>query len=166
MSELRTRTYSWQDPMESAGMGLQLSGLEYMQAIASRQIPPPPITATMNITGIEVVEKGKVVFTAEPAEFLYNPIGVIHGGFASTLLDSALGCSVHTMLPQGTAYTTLELHVNFVRAITKDTGPLRCIAEVIHCGKQMATAQARLVDMKDKLYNHGTTTCLVYRIGE
>jgi uncharacterized protein (TIGR00369 family) len=164
MSDLRTRTYSWQDPMIGAGQALQLSGLDYMSAIARGEIPIAPIGATMNLTGIELVEHGKIIFVAEPAEFHYNPIGVVHGGFASTLLDSALGCAVHTTLPVGMAYTTLELHVNFIRAITKETGPLRCIAEVIHSGKQMATAQARVVDRNDKLYNHGSTTCLVYPI--
>lgn len=109
---------------------------------------------------------GKAVFTFLPAEYHYNPIGSVHGGIASTLLDSALGCAVHTTLPAGAAYTTLELHVNFLRPLTRETGLIRCEGEIIHSGRTVATAQARLVDAAGKLYGHATTTCMIFRPDE
>lgn len=128
--------------------------------MARGDIPPPPIAALMGF-GIAEVSEGRVVFTCTPAEYHYNPIGSVHGGLAATLLDSALGCVVQSMLPAGVAYTTAELHINYVRAITTQTGPMRCEAEIIHSGRRLATAQGRLIDAQGKLYAHGTTTCLV-----
>jgi uncharacterized protein (TIGR00369 family) len=112
---------------------------------------------------LEEVEEGRAVFVGEPAEYHYNPIGVVHGGLMATLLDSALGCCVHTTLPAGVAYTTLELHVNLIRAVTAKTGKLTAIGEVIHAGRTTATAQARVIDAEGKLYAHGTTTCIIFR---
>lgn len=159
----RTRTYSWEDPLLGAQAALTMSGLAYMQKLAAGELPSPPIGITMNFRGMEV-SKGQATFYAEPAEFHYNPIGVVHGGFHSTLLDSALGCAVHTTLEQGFGYTTLELHVNMVRALTKEVGTVRAVASVIHVGRQMATAEAKLLDAHDKLYAHATTTCLIFEI--
>lgn len=161
MSDTRSRTYEWQDPTPHVKEGLQMSGLEYMKALADGKFPAPPIAETLNFK-VETVEEGLVIFTGEPAEYHYNPIGVVHGGFAATLLDSALGCVVHTTCPQGTGYTTMQLNVNYTRAITKDTGKLYCEAQVIHAGRQMATAEATLKDENGKLYAHGTTTCLIF----
>lgn len=158
---IRTRTYTWQDPLPTAQAGRNLAGLEYLQRLLAGELPGPPIAATMGFTLTEV-EFGRAVFEAVPAEFHYNPIGVVHGGLAATLLDSALGCAVHTTLPAGTGYTTLELHVNMVRAITSQTGRLRCEGKVIHNGRQVATAEARLTDADGKLYAHGTTTCMIF----
>jgi uncharacterized protein (TIGR00369 family) len=138
-----------------------MSGLEYIQAIFEGRLPPPPIAQTMGFAGAEA-EKGKVAFVSETGEFLYNPIGVVHGGFAMTLLDSALGCAVHTMLGRGQRYTTLETKVNFVRPITAETGRVRCEATVIHQGRKVATAEGRLIEERTgKLLAHGTTTCLI-----
>src|ERR1700693_4796376 len=102
-----------------------MAGLDFMKAVVGGKLPPPPIMVTMGITGAEV-EEGKAVFTGEAGEFLYNPIGVVHAGFAMTILDSAMGCAVHTTLAVGERYTTVETKVNFVRPITEDTGPVRC----------------------------------------
>jgi uncharacterized protein (TIGR00369 family) len=113
--------------------------------------------------GLVELDEGRAVFSVEPAEYHYNPIGVVHGGLAATLLDSALGCAVHTALPAGAGYTTLEIKVNFVRAMTAETGLVRCEAKLIHLGGRTATAEGRIVDKDGKLYAHGTTTCLVFR---
>lgn len=161
MSETRTRTYEWDDPTRYVQEGLQRSGLEYMQALAAGEFPAPPIAQTLGFRLVEV-DEGRAVFEGEPAEYHYNPIGVVHGGLAATVLDSALGCAVHTTLPQGTGYTTIQLNVNLVRAITLRTGTIRCAARVIHSGRKMATAEADLRDADGKLLAHGTTTCLVF----
>jgi len=140
-----------------------MSGLEFIQAIFGGKLPPPPITATMGFTG-GTAEEGKVTFFGEPGEYLYNPIGVIHGGFAMTLLDSAMGCAVQTTLSAGEAYTTLETKVNFVRPITLETGHVRCEGMVVHRGGKVATADGRLVaESSGKLLAHGTSTCLVFK---
>jgi len=132
-----------------------------MRALRDGSIPPPPIAVTMGFRPIEI-EEGRVAFAGDPGEEHYNPIGVVHGGWASTLLDSALGCAVHTTFPQGAAYTTLTLEAKFVRPITRDTGRVRAEAEVVHRGRRQATAEARLVAEADgKLLAHGTSTCMV-----
>jgi uncharacterized protein (TIGR00369 family) len=159
----RTRTYSWDDPTALRDAGSTMSGLEFIRAIFEGRLPPPPIAATMDFTGAEA-EEGRVVFVGEPSEFLYNPIGVIHGGYAMTLLDSAMGCAVQTMLAQGEGYTSLETSVNFVRPITTETGRVRCEASILHLGGRIATAEGKLTAEKTgKLLAHGTTTCLVMR---
>ena len=137
------------------------SGLEIMQAMLDGELPFPHIAETMDFSLIEV-GPGKAVFQGVPQLKHYNPLGSVHGGWYATLLDSALGCSVHTMLPAGRAYTTAELGVNIVRAASSKTGPLRAIGTVIHCGRQLATAEARIVGPDGKLYAHATTTCLVF----
>jgi uncharacterized protein (TIGR00369 family) len=157
----RTRTFTWQDPLATAGHALKLSGLGFLQAIASGKIPKPPIAEALDFTLAEVSE-GLAVFTVEPKEFHYNPIGVVHGGLAATILDSAMACSVQTILPAGKAYTTLELKVNLVRAITLKAGLLRAEGRLIHSGSRVATAEGRLVDKSGRLYAHGTTTCMIF----
>jgi uncharacterized protein (TIGR00369 family) len=160
-TEIRTRTITWADPVETAERLGELSGLEAMQALIDGDVPPPPIAALMDFRPVEVSE-GRAVFGVQPAEFHYNPIGVVHGGLVATLLDSAMGCAVQTTLPAGTRYTTLELHTNFVRAITRDTGPLRAEGVVLHRGRTVATAEGRVVEEPSgKLVAHGTTTCLI-----
>jgi uncharacterized protein (TIGR00369 family) len=157
----RTRTTEWDDPMAGARRGMEMSGIEYMRAILSGEIPPPPIAWTLGF-GLAEVEEGRAAFTLTPAEFHYNPIGVVHGGVAATLLDSAMGCAVHSLLPAGVGYTTLELKVNLLRAITHDTGPVRAEATVLHAGSRTALAEARLVDAAGKLLAHATSTCLIF----
>lgn len=157
----RTREVTWQDPVPTAELGMQMAGLEYMQAVVSGEVPPPPIAVVMRFGPIEVSE-GRAVFSGEAGEDFYNPIGVVHGGWAATLLDSALGCSVHTTLAKGEAYTSLALEAKYVRPITRDTGEVRCEAEVVHRGRRQATSEARLFEVATgKLLAHGTSTCMI-----
>ena len=158
----RTLTIRWKDPRVFNEAGQGLSGLEFLQKVVAGELPRPPIADLMNFDLVEVSD-GFAVFTVEPAEYHYNPIGVVHGGLAATLLDSAMGCAIHSTLPPGVVYTTLEVKVNFVRALTMQTGLVRGEAKVIHAGARTATAEARLIDASGKLYAHGTTTCLVIR---
>jgi uncharacterized protein (TIGR00369 family) len=137
------------------------SGLEVMRALLAGELPAPPISGTLDFMLIEV-EHGRAVFQGRPLERHYNPLGSVHGGWFATLLDSALGCSVHAALPAGKSFTTLELKVNMLRALTSKVGLVRAEGRVIHVGGQVATAEARLVDAAGKLYAHATTTCLVF----
>ncbi len=159
----RSRTYTWEDPNALRDAGATMSGLEFLKAMFGGKLPPPPIAATLDFTGAEA-EEGTAVFFGEPAEFNYNPIGVVHGGYAMTLLDSAMGCAVQSTLAQGEGYTSLETSVNFVRPITKETGRVRCEATILHRGGRIATAEGKLVAEKSgKLLAHGTSTCLIFR---
>ena len=159
---VRRRTFTWQDPDETVRAGRTMSGLDLLRAILAGELPRPPIAALMGFAFSEV-EEGRVVFTMEPAEYHYNPIGTVHGGVAATLLDSAMGCAVNTLLPQGTAYTTLEIKVNYIRPMTRASGLVRCEGTVIHRGGSIATAEGRITGADGKLYAHGTTTCLIMR---
>ncbi|MFZ0206062.1 MAG: PaaI family thioesterase, partial [Roseiarcus sp.] len=140
-----------------------LSGLEFITALSEGRFPKPPIAVLMDFQPVEV-ERGRVVFAATPGEQHYNPLGSVHGGYISTLLDSCMGCAVHTQLGPGQGYTSLELKVNFVRRVSAETGPVRAEGKVIHVGGQVATAEGRLVDADNRLLAHGTTTCLVFRL--
>lgn len=157
-----TRTIEWPDPMEGAQKGMTMLGIDYMHGIASGEIPFPPIGALLGMTGIHKIEHGHVRFGGMIGGWQMNTSGLIHGGVAATICDSALGCAVHTTMPQGMAYTTTELNVNFVRPITLDVKQVYADATVIHSGNRIATAEARLVDDDGKLYAHATTTCLVF----
>jgi uncharacterized protein (TIGR00369 family) len=157
----RSRTIEWEDPVETAALGAQMSGMEYLEALRDGKLPPPPIAALMDIRPVELAE-GRAVFAATPAEFHYNPIGLVHGGLAATLLDSAMGCAVQTTLPAGVAYTTLEVKVNFARPMTRDTGRILCEGRIVHRGGTVATAEGRVfVEETGKLLAHGTATCLL-----
>ncbi|WP_245618941.1 PaaI family thioesterase [Deinococcus marmoris] len=161
----RTRTYSWQDPLIGVGAVPGLSGLEYLRGMVRGEYPPPPIGQTLgfSIGNEEDVQEGKVTFRMRPEEFHYNPIGSVHGGVYATLLDSALGCAIHTMLPAGVGYTTLDLAVKYLRPLRLGMGEVRAVAEVISVSKQVATASAQIVDDAGKVYATATTTCLVMR---
>lgn len=156
----RTYTFSWEDPLPVAAAARSMSGLEFLTKMANQEVPGPPV---MNMIGFRLVKvtPGAVAFTYSPAEQHYNPIGTVHGGILSTVLDSALGCCIHSTLPAGVGYTTLEIKVNFVRAVLIKTGDLRCEANVIHSGSRIVTSEGRLVDSQGKLYAHASTTCLV-----
>lgn len=158
----RTRTYTWDDPLATTA-ALTASGIDALRALLAGDVPPPPMARTLGLE-LVAVDEGSATFEADAAEWLLNPMGTVHGGFAATLLDSALGCAVHSTLPAGTGYTTVELKVNMVRAITAATGRLRCVATVVHAGGRIATADARVTGVEDRrLYAHGSTTCLVLR---
>ena len=137
-----------------------LSGLEYFKRMIAGEFPPPPMLALLGIRLIEA-EEGRVVFTGTVETPHYNGMGVAHGGYAATLLDSSLGCCINTMMPPGKRFTTLELKVNLTRPLTREVGPLRCEARVVHLGSRTATSEGRIVDANGKLYAHGTTTCIV-----
>lgn len=137
------------------------SGLETLQAIFAGELPSPLIGATLDFIPIQM-DVGVAVFQGRPQLRHYNPLGAVHGGWFATLLDSALGCAVHSALPARKGYTTLELKVNIVRALTEAVPLVRAEGKLIHLGRQMATSEARLVGPDGKLYAHGTTTCLVF----
>ncbi|MBK5124683.1 PaaI family thioesterase [Burkholderia sp. R-69980] len=139
------------------------TGLEVMQAMMNAELPYAAIARTLDFTIVEV-RAGHAVFQGTPLAQHLNPLGTVHGGWIATLLDSALGCSVHTMMPPGRGYTTAELSVNYVKAVTPRVQRVRAEGKVIHCGRQLATAEARLVGSDGTLYAHATTTCLVFEI--
>jgi uncharacterized protein (TIGR00369 family) len=158
---MRTRTLSWEDPLAIAAAGAELPGIDFMRKLVSGELPPPPIAALLRMQPVEV-EPGRAVFVGRPGEEHYNPIGVVHGGYAATLLDSALGSAVHTTLEAGVGYTTLSLEVKLVRPITAAIERVRAEAEVLHRGRRQATAQAQLLDAATgKLLAHGSATCLI-----
>ena len=139
---------------------LQHDGLSFVRGLIDGTFPAPPITQTLGFTLIEV-EHGRAVFSGTPQMRHYNPIGTVHGGFAMTLLDSALGCAVHSTLSKGETYTTLEVKVNLVRPLTKDTGPVRSEGRIIHRGRTLGTAEGDIKDASGKLYAHASTTCMI-----
>jgi uncharacterized protein (TIGR00369 family) len=140
---------------------LSTDGLTFLKKLLDGTYPAPPIAQTLGFELIEV-EHGKATFEGLPEFRHYNPLGAVHGGFAMTLLDSCLGCCVHTMLAKGEGYTTLEVKVNLVRAITKDTGMIRAVGRIIHRGRTTATAEGDIRDAAGNLLAHGTTTCMIF----
>ena len=139
------------------------SGREVLEAMISGELPYPPMNETMNMTLLEV-GSGRAVFQGIPLSQHYNPLGTVHGGWFATLLDSALGCAVQTILPAGRSYTTVELSINIVRPASQTSGPLRAVGTAIHSGRRIATAEARIEDERGKLYAHATTTCFVFDV--
>lgn len=158
----RTRTVTWDDPRQVARAARELSGLDFLRAMARGDVPGAPVAALLGMEA-DGVEEGRVVFALTPQEYHYNPTGGVHGGVVATLCDSAMACAVYSALPAGVAATTLELKVNYTRAITVATGRLRCEGRTIHVGGRVATAEARVTDAAGALYAHATTTCLVLR---
>ena len=154
---------TWRDPYAALDAGREMSGLDYMRALIAGDVAPPPISQLMDFTLVSV-DEGEALFRGLPGEQHLNPIGSVHGGFAATLLDSALGCAVHTTLPAGVGYSTLELSVNLVRGITPATGPVLSSGRVLHAGRRTATAEARLTaEQGGALLAHAKTTCLILR---
>lgn len=161
-SPLRSRTVNWPDPAASLKARRSESGLSYLRNVLAGSYPGPPIAHLMDVRLTEV-DRGRVVFETTPAEFHYNPLGVVHGGLAATLLDSAMGCAVHSHLEAGDLYTTLELKVNYLKPMTLDTGLVRGIATIVHISRTIALAEARAVDVNDVIYAYATSTCLIRR---
>ena len=157
----RRREVTWEDPLVSAALARDLSGLDYLLGIVEGRIPPPPIAALLGM-GIAEVKPGQVTFGLDVGEHLYNPIGSVHGGVFCTLLDSAMGCAVHTSLDRGQAYTTLELKVNIVKALTLNTPRVAATGQVISGGRRVVTASGQITGPDGALYAHATTTCLVF----
>jgi uncharacterized protein (TIGR00369 family) len=158
----RERTYRWTDPLAIVGAGAGLSGLEFFTAMAEGRIPTPPIMHTVDFNGM-AFEEGRVSFRLTPREFHYNPLGSVHGGVFATLLDTACGCAVHTKLPAGLFYTSLDLAVKFLRPVTVATGEVIAEGSVVHYGRRTALAEARIVDTAGKIYATATSSCLIMR---
>ena len=158
----RERTFTWEDPWPALARASRMSGLEAIRAVAAGELPKPPLGAALDFT-IPEVEEGRVVFAADAAEWMMNPLGTVHGGVVATMLDSAVGSAVQTTLEAGTGYTTLELKVNFVRAVSADAGTLLAEGRVIHRGGTIATAEGWLRTESGRLLAHATTTCLILK---
>lgn len=156
----RSLHVTWEDPAPAARAARGMSGIEYLRAILEGRFPAPPIARLLGQSLVEV-EEGRAVFEVTPGERHYNPIGLVHGGLLATVLDSAMGCAVHSVLRAGTGYSTLEIKVNYTRPALVGTGRLRCEARIVHRGKQTATAEGRVVDAQGRIYAHGSTTCLL-----
>ncbi len=159
----RERTFSWRDPHITADRVGRDSGLDLLRAVQDGSLPPAPIATTLGFD-LDVVEEGRVVFSLDPGEHHYNPIGSVHGGVYATLLDSATGCAVHSTLPAGFGYTSIDLNVKFLRAITRETGPVLAEGTVTHRGRRMALAEASLTDGQGRLLATATSSCLVFEL--
>jgi uncharacterized protein (TIGR00369 family) len=162
---VRSRTFSWNDPMASAAQLGARSGLDLLQAMVDGEIPPPPVMQMIGMDGF-AAERGRVTIRLTPHEFHYNPLGSVHGGVLATVLDTATGCAVHSTLPAGMGYTTVDLTSKFLRQVTVDTGQLRCEGIVLSAGRRTALAEARLTDERGKLIAHATSTCLLFGTSE
>ncbi|MEM1202308.1 MAG: PaaI family thioesterase [Acidobacteriota bacterium] len=158
----RERTATWSDPRRVADLARGRSGLDFLRGMLAGEIPRPPVGEVLAYDLAEV-EEGRAVFEIVPAEHHYNPIGSVHGGVIATVLDSAMGCAVHTLLPAGVGYTTTDLTTTFVRGVRSGLGTLRCVGEVMHVGGRTASARATLVGEDGTLYAHGSCNCLVLR---
>ena len=154
------RTYEYDARTTDVAKMMSMPGIDYLRGILSGDFPAAPIAATLGFRVAEV-DHGRAVFTGVPDRSVYNPLGGVHGGWAATLLDSAMGCAVHSTLPAGKGYATVDLSIHLVRALTDRSGTVRCEASIVHSGGSIATAQGRLVGADGTLYAHGTTTCLI-----
>ncbi|MFN3853909.1 MAG: PaaI family thioesterase [Phreatobacter sp.] len=152
-----TTAYGVVSPAEATSM----DGIDFLKAMLAGRYPAPPIARAMGFLLTDVGE-GLAVFEGTPTADFLNPLSTVHGGWAATILDSALGCCVHSLIRRGQAYTTVEMKVNYVRALLPDTGPVRCEGRVIHAGSRIATSEAKLTDAKGRLIAHGTETCLIF----
>lgn len=157
----RQRLVTWSDPKAAAQLGRGMAGLDYLHAMRDGHVPPPPVVLLLGIEMAEA-EVGRVVMRLQPGEHLYNPLGTMHGGMIATLLDSVMGCAVHSTLPQGRGYTTLEIKVNYLRTVGEATGVVSAEGQVVHAGRQAAVAEGRLTDTAGKLYATASTTCLLF----
>jgi uncharacterized protein (TIGR00369 family) len=160
---VRSRTFEWVDPSGNAALVGRRSGLDLLRAMAAGELPPPPVMRLMGMSRFEA-EEGRITVEMAPQEFHYNPLGSVHGGVLSTLLDTAAACAVHSTLPAGVGYTTLDLNVKFLRPVTIDSGLLRCEGTVISRGRRTALAEARLTDGAGRLVAHATSSCLLFDI--
>jgi uncharacterized protein (TIGR00369 family) len=158
----RSRTYEWEDPAQMAVEAGQTSGLEFLEKMTKGEIPLPPLIHTLDFK-VSSIQPGRAEFTFHPQEFHYNPIGSIHGGVITAILDSALGCTLHSVLPAGTGYTTVDIKVNFLRSINIKTGEMKAVGSIINQGNRTALLEARLMDKKGKLYAYATSTCMILK---
>jgi uncharacterized protein (TIGR00369 family) len=158
----RSRTFSWSDPGVYAEHNGRRSGLDLLRAMANGELPPPPVMHMLGMDGFEVEDDGRVIVYLTPREYHYNPLGTVHGGVLSTVLDTATGCAVHASLPTGVGYTSVDLTVKFLRPVTVDSDRLRCEGTVLSRGRRTALAQATLTDAAGRLAAYATSTCLLF----
>jgi uncharacterized protein (TIGR00369 family) len=157
-----SRTFHWEDTAKGVEVITGMSGLDYLNAMHAGTLPLSPLVQTLDFK-VNSIEKGKVVFSFAPQEFHYNPLGSVHGGVISALLDSAMGCTLHSVLEAGSGYTTLELKTNFLKAITIKAGLLKATGKILHIGSRIALLEARITDDAGKIYAHGTSTCMILK---
>lgn len=157
----RERTHSWTDPALTAQASKAMAGLELLRGLRDGTVPPAPFASLVGLT-IGDVDEGRVVMHLIPAEYHYNPIGTMHGGILATLLDSVMGCAVHSTLPIGRAYTSLEIKVNYVRAVTIASGELLAEGRLVHGGRRSAVAEGKVLDSRGRLCATASTTCMVF----
>lgn len=159
----RSRTFSWSDPSGLASLGRDMAGIDLLRSMIEGRLPKPPIADLIGASLVEVGE-GSATFALEPAEWMYNPLGSVHGGIAATLLDSCMGCAVHTLLPAGVGYTTTDLQIRFVRGMSDTTGRVLGTGRVIHPGRRLMTVEATMTaEDGDQLIAHGTSACIILR---
>jgi uncharacterized protein (TIGR00369 family) len=162
--EIRTRTYTWTDPRRlAAGLG-DRSGIDRIRELRADGHHRPPLMQTLDIAGVEIVAEGRSVVTMRVAEFHYNSLGSVHGGVIAALLDSACGAAVHSTLPAGWGFTSLDLTTKFLRPVTLECGLLRCEGTVVSRGRTTALGEARLLDERDRLLAHASSTCLLFEL--
>jgi uncharacterized protein (TIGR00369 family) len=160
-TQTRSRTFTWDDPLAHLGELGGRTGLELFQAMEAGELPPPPIMKLMDVESVTAVF-GSVTVKLRPQEFHYNPLGTVHGGVIATLLDTAAACSVHSTLPAGMGYTSMDLTTKFLRPVTVDSGLLTCTGTVLSQGRRTALAQAQLTDEEGRLLAHATSSCLIF----
>jgi uncharacterized protein (TIGR00369 family) len=161
----QSRTIEWEDPEAGFEAVKNKSGMDYLNAMNAGSLPLSPLVRTLDFR-VESIEKGKVVFSFIPQGFHYNPIGSVHVGVLSSLLDSAMGCTLHSVLEAGSIYTTLELKVNFLKAATIHSGKLLATGKLIHTGQTTALVESTITDEQGRIFAHGTSTCLIKSINK
>lgn len=158
----RNRTYEWEDPLPVASQAGQLTGLDFLEKMTKTELPLPPLIHTLDFK-VSAILPGRAEFSFQPQEFHYNPLGSVHGGVIAAILDSAMGCALHSVLPAGTGYTTIDIKVNFLKSVSIKTGFMRATGTIINQGNRTALLEARLIDENDKLYAYATSTCMIFK---
>jgi uncharacterized protein (TIGR00369 family) len=156
-----SRLVTWQDPTATLAASASMTGLDYWRAVVEGQLPPPPIAQLFQM-GVVEAEDGRVTFTCTPDASMYNPLGIVHGGAVCTLLDTATGCALHTTLPAGVSYTSIEIKVNYLKAVTVDSGTLTAVGTVVKAGSRIGFAEANVTDASGKLVATATSTLLIF----
>jgi uncharacterized protein (TIGR00369 family) len=159
----QSRVITWRDPMTTQATAASMSGLSYWRAVADGHLPPPPIGELMQMR-VVAVENGAITFSCTPDASMYNPLGMVHGGAVCTLLDTVAACALHTTLPQGVAYTSVEIKVNYLKAVTIASGPLTAVGSVVKAGSRIGFAEGRVTDAAGRLVATASTTLLIFEL--
>ncbi|GEM44446.1 PaaI family thioesterase [Deinococcus cellulosilyticus] len=162
---MRERTFNWDDPQALASAVRQVSGLDFLRGISEGKFPAPPVMQMLGADRPDVndIQEGQVIFPFRPQEFHFNPIGSVHGGVYATMLDTVMACAVHTLLPAGTGYTTLDINIKYLRPLSLNGEGVKAIGKVISINKSTALAEGQIVDAEGQIYAHGTSTCMIFR---